>query len=69
MIESEENAEIVLTIIKLAKNLKMNVVAEGIETEQQFERLKKLSCEFGQGYFFAKHLEAAATEKFISENL
>ena len=69
MIESEENSEIVLTIIKLAKNLKMKVVAEGIETGQQIEQLKKLNCEFGQGYFFAKPLEAAAAEKFFSENL
>jgi diguanylate cyclase (GGDEF)-like protein/PAS domain S-box-containing protein len=50
MIEGEENSEIVHTIIKLAQNLKMKVIAEGIETNQQLAQLKGLNCEYGQGY-------------------
>ena len=69
MIESSENAEIVHTIIRLAQNLKMKVVAEGIETDEQITHLKSLSCEFGQGYFFAKPMEAAVAEAYIVKNL
>lgn len=67
MTESRENSEIVLTILKLAKNLKMQTVAEGIETEDQLAHLKRLNCEFGQGYFFSKPLEAKSAELFIRE--
>ena len=67
MTESVENNEIVNTIIKLAKNLKMQVVAEGIETAAQLEQLKHLNCEFGQGYFYSKPLEAEAAKLFIDE--
>lgn len=67
MVESEENSEIVHTIVKLGKNLKMKVVAEGIETNQQLEKLKQLKCEFGQGYFFSKPLESDAAFKLIDQ--
>lgn len=65
MLENEENSEIVSTIIKLAQNLKMKTIAEGIETEEQLAHLKRLNCEFGQGYFFSKPLEAKSTADFI----
>ncbi len=68
MTENEENGEIVSTIIKLAQNLKMKVIAEGIETAEQLAHLKVLGCEYGQGYFFSKPLEAEAAEKFIEDN-
>jgi EAL domain-containing protein (putative c-di-GMP-specific phosphodiesterase class I) len=66
MAENNENAEIVHTIIKLAQNLKMRVIAEGIETAEQLARLGQLNCEYGQGYFFSKPLEAEAANLFIS---
>jgi EAL domain-containing protein (putative c-di-GMP-specific phosphodiesterase class I) len=69
MIESEENSEIVHTIIRLAQNLKMKVIAEGIETKQQLAQLKSLNCEYGQGYIFAKPMEAQAAETFIAKSL
>ncbi|HMF56180.1 MAG TPA: EAL domain-containing protein, partial [Pyrinomonadaceae bacterium] len=54
MTESSENAEIVRTIATLARSLEMDVVAEGIEKERQFEQLKALNCEYGQGYLFSE---------------
>jgi diguanylate cyclase (GGDEF)-like protein len=69
MIENEENSEIVRTIIKLGQNLKMKVIAEGIETNEQVVQLKKLNCEYGQGYVFAEPLEARASETFIARSL
>ncbi len=68
MIDSKENSEIVLTIIKLAQNLKMKVIAEGIETKEQLAHLKNLNCECGQGYFFAKPLEPDNAETYIGKN-
>ncbi|WP_013321811.1 EAL domain-containing protein [Gloeothece verrucosa] len=58
-----ENFEIVEAIITLAHHLQMDVVAEGVETEQHLRQLQQLGCEFGQGYFFSKPLES---EKIVS---
>jgi diguanylate cyclase (GGDEF)-like protein/PAS domain S-box-containing protein len=61
------DAEIVRTIVALAHNLKMNVVAEGVETAQQATRLRDLGCEFGQGYYFSRPLpEGAVKDVFAS---
>jgi len=63
--ESGENSEILQTIISLAKNLKMRVVAEGIETEAQLRVLQNLGCDFGQGYLMAKPKGREETEKLL----
>ncbi|MCT7949003.1 EAL domain-containing protein [Ancylothrix sp. C2] len=52
----DENSEIVQAIITLAKNLGVDVVAEGIETPEQLRELLRLKCRYAQGYFFAKPL-------------
>jgi len=52
MAESEENFEIVRTIVVLAQNLGMDVVAEGVETHDQLALLRQLGCESGQGVLF-----------------
>jgi len=46
--EEKESAEIVWTILDLARSLEMDVVAEGIETVEQVERLKSVGCRLGQ---------------------
>jgi EAL domain-containing protein (putative c-di-GMP-specific phosphodiesterase class I) len=61
-----ENAEIVRTIIMLARSLEMDVVAEGVETEDQFAQLKTLKCEYGQGFFFSRPVDAAGAERLLS---
>lgn len=63
--ESGENSEILQTIISLAKNLRMRVVAEGIETESQLHVLQNLGCDFGQGYLMAKPKGREETEKLL----
>lgn len=60
MDEDAESREIVRTIIMLAHNLDLTVVAEGVETEKQVEQLKQLNCELAQGYFFSRPAEAEA---------
>ena len=56
----DENLEIVRTVVTLAQNLGMEVVAEGIETAEQLALLRALRCDYGQGYFFSKPLHAEA---------
>lgn len=56
--ETEEDMAIVRTIIMLSHTLGMDVVAEGVETVAQQEKLQMLSCEYGQGYFFSKPLDS-----------
>ena len=68
MSDNNENLEIVRTIIMLAKNLKIQVVAEGVETGEQLERLTALKCDYGQGYFFSKALHADGAERLLFTN-
>ena len=60
-----ENTEIVRTIIDLAKNLKMDIVAEGVETEEQLAGLRSLGCHKIQGFYFARPMTPEATFQFI----
>lgn len=57
------------SIIEVAHNLGLKVVAEGIETEEQADILKKWACETGQGYFFSKPLTYTDLKKFLEINL
>ncbi|MCL2923506.1 MAG: EAL domain-containing protein [Trichodesmium sp. MAG_R04] len=58
-----ENYKIVRAIVTLAHSLGLDVVAEGIETEEQLIQLKNLGCEYGQGFFFSQPINATeATE-------
>ncbi|NDY57168.1 EAL domain-containing protein [Desulfovibrio sulfodismutans] len=50
----DKNGKIVHSILALAKNLDMSVIAEGIETDVQWERLVDMDCRLGQGYRFAR---------------
>ena len=67
MSENNENMEIVRTIVMLAQNLGMDVVAEGVETNEQLALLRKLGCENGQGYFFSKPVHTDGAEKIIAD--
>jgi diguanylate cyclase (GGDEF)-like protein/PAS domain S-box-containing protein len=60
MTDNTENAEIVRTIVTLARSLGMNVIAEGVETAAQLTQLRDLGCDFGQGYLFSKAVGAPA---------
>jgi diguanylate cyclase (GGDEF)-like protein len=63
--ENGEDSEILQTIISLAKNLKMRVIAEGIETESQLNILKNLGCDYGQGYLMSKPLPEDVMEELL----
>ncbi len=66
--ENGENSEILQTIISLAKNLKMRVIAEGIETHSQLAVLRNLGCDYGQGYLLAKPKSKEETEKLLYQH-
>ena len=62
-----KNAEIVKTILTLASNLGMDVVAEGVETREQVLQLTGLNCEYVQGYLLSKPIDGRAMRDLISE--
>ena len=53
-----DSMEIVRTILPMASSLRLNVVAEGVETAEQLAMLRKLRCEYAQGYYFSKPVTA-----------
>jgi diguanylate cyclase (GGDEF)-like protein/PAS domain S-box-containing protein len=59
-------AAVIQAIITLARNLGIEVVAEGVETAEQVALLQALDCEFGQGYYFSRPLPPESAESFLS---
>ena len=62
---SDKDAAIATSIIQLAHNLGMKVVAEGIEEAAQAATLRQLGCDIGQGYFFSRPIPADQVEHFV----
>lgn len=52
------------TIVKMGQTLNMKIVAEGVETQEQVEYLKSISCNLYQGYYFSKPIKAKELEEF-----
>jgi EAL domain-containing protein (putative c-di-GMP-specific phosphodiesterase class I) len=65
MTDGDQAMQIVRTIIELARVLNMDVVAEGIETHQQYRLLRQLGCRYGQGYLFARPMSADAIGELL----
>jgi len=63
----EEDATIVEAIIKLGQSLKLQVIAEGIETEGQLEYLRSLNCFLGQGFLFSKPISTNQLTTLLSK--
>ena len=66
--EVDRTSTIVKATLDLAHNLGFNVVAEGVETQQQVKQLQDWGCEFAQGYFYAKPLNREAAWQFLLKN-
>ena len=67
--EKNQASTIVKATLDLAHNLGFDVVAEGVETQQQAEQLNNWGCEFAQGYYYAKPLDRNSAWKFLQANL
>jgi diguanylate cyclase (GGDEF)-like protein len=65
---TDKNYDIVKAIVDLAHSLKLDVVAEGIETETQLTMLRSLGCEYGQGYFFAYPLNSQGVVDLLRQS-
>lgn len=65
--QDEESVLMLESIIRLAQNLKLGLVAEGIETEQQLNILRTLGCETVQGFYFAKPSAADTAMAFFQQ--
>ena len=68
-IDESADRSIVEAVVALAHGLGIGVVAEGIETERQAERLLELGCDLGQGYLFSRPVPAARTGRLLRANL
>ena len=62
---TDDRLEIVNTILALANSLDMEVVAEGVETEQQLDLLRKMRCSYAQGYHLSRPIEALQFETLL----
>ena len=67
--QNEKDIQLVELILNIGSNLKIPVVAEGVETRTQVELLKEMGCDLVQGYYFSRPLPASDIEARIIKNL
>ncbi|MGV1818279.1 putative bifunctional diguanylate cyclase/phosphodiesterase [Agrobacterium sp. CG160-95] len=68
-ISSDRPSEhIIKAIVAMCEGLDLEVVAEGIEEQAEEEKLRALGCAMGQGYFYGRPADAAATQRYLHEN-
>lgn len=65
---NKQDATIVRAVIALARTLEKDTVAEGIETEAQFGAIRAMGCDFAQGYWISRPIEADALTRLLSQN-
>lgn len=64
-IDNDEDAQIIKTILALGKSLKLEVVAEGVETEHQARLLRRLGCDRGQGYLYGRPMPPKQFDRWL----
>lgn len=67
--ESENDASIIQAIIGVANSLKMELIAEGVETQKQREFLLNQKCQQMQGYYFGKPVSASEMEELLRQGI
>ena len=65
--ESESDRLLVKNMINITKDLKLECVAEGVETKEQLDVLKKLNCDIIQGYYYSKALPREQVIEYINK--
>ena len=67
--ENEKCLSIVKNILHLCRELNVEAIAEGIETEKHHQLLKNLGCEYGQGYLYSKPLSLQNLQEYIKSHI
>jgi diguanylate cyclase (GGDEF)-like protein len=65
---SEDSAALIHTLVRLGKSLNLQTLAEGIETNAQLTALQHEQCDHGQGFLYARPLDAQAIDEFLNSN-
>lgn len=65
----DESDSILIDVINMSHRKKLKIVAEGVETKYQLERLKKYGCEYAQGYYFSKPIPVEEFNSLINKSL
>ncbi|MEI7817523.1 MAG: EAL domain-containing protein, partial [Desulfuromonadales bacterium] len=69
IVNDPDDAAIVDAIVAMAHSLKLNVIAEGVETREQLEFLQQRKCQQAQGYYFARPLDVQQFEAFLAQSV
>jgi sensor c-di-GMP phosphodiesterase-like protein len=67
--DAKKDTNMVKTILNIAKNLSLIIVAEGVETEAQKNFLIKENCDILQGYFFSKPLDKESFQGYVAQKI
>jgi diguanylate cyclase (GGDEF)-like protein len=65
---AEKNLGLVQTIVLMAHEMGMDAIAEGVETNDQLQSLKKMGCNYGQGFLISRPLDGVTVTKWLEEN-
>lgn len=68
VLNQPKSAAIVESVIHMARSFNMSVVAEGVETAEQLQRLRKYNCDEVQGFYLAKPMKVAELKKFLNDS-
>jgi EAL domain-containing protein (putative c-di-GMP-specific phosphodiesterase class I) len=66
--DNAESKELVRTILSMASNLGLGVIAEGIENLASVDLLRRLGCNFGQGFYFSRAVNAVGAAAMLRES-
>ena len=67
-IDVKRDDKLLATMIDLAKSMNMRVVQEGVETKEQFDKVKDMGCDIIQGFYYAKAISHEEFKIFINTN-
>jgi EAL domain-containing protein (putative c-di-GMP-specific phosphodiesterase class I) len=67
--ENPDDVSIVVAIISLARSLRLHVIAEGVETQEQLEFLRRHGCDEAQGYYIARPMDVAAISRVLGADV
>jgi EAL domain-containing protein (putative c-di-GMP-specific phosphodiesterase class I) len=67
--DNQRGKKIITSMVSMAKDLDLITVAEGVETKEQVDFLKRLGCDIAQGFYYAKPMKVIEFEDFVNKKL